>query len=180
MADTTNAAVTVENSKPTKAVVEPGDDQKALTTNVYLNANVCAKCSKPATMKCSKCKVVLTHYCSRECQRDDWKGHKKVCGKAPKTEPEPQFISFEDYMAEEGNQNMFADPITAMLNDGVIDGDGDGFVSEMNKAVEVRRSVHVTAMSNTDISMRDVAAANFSAVSNVVNTPPLCDSLHSS
>ena len=67
----------------------------------------------------------------RQCQ-------KALRNKAEKKEPPKQqesgFVSFEDYMAEEGNQNMFADPITAMLNDGVIN--GDGFVSEMNKAVE--------------------------------------------
>ena len=38
----------------------------------------CAKCSKPCTgQKCSRCKKVT--YCSKDCQRDDWRRHKKDC-----------------------------------------------------------------------------------------------------
>jgi hypothetical protein len=46
----------------------------------------CAVCGKAASdlaegeklRKCSKCE--LCHYCGAECQRADWKEHKKVCG----------------------------------------------------------------------------------------------------
>ena len=45
--------------------------------------SACASCKKspPAvTLKrCAKCSV--TPYCSRECQKADWKSHKKSCGK---------------------------------------------------------------------------------------------------
>ncbi|TVY83493.1 hypothetical protein LSUE1_G004861 [Lachnellula suecica] len=47
------------------------------------NEFVCNTCKKPATSfpnplkKCAKCQV--TKYCSRECQKDDWKAHKKIC-----------------------------------------------------------------------------------------------------
>ncbi|KAF9907095.1 hypothetical protein EC991_011313 [Linnemannia zychae] len=43
----------------------------------------CAKCSKTSSeggsslKRCSKCRSV--QYCSRECQKDHWKVHKKVC-----------------------------------------------------------------------------------------------------
>lgn len=40
----------------------------------------CQKCGKSdqGYQRCSKCKEV--YYCSRECQKDDWKTHKKICG----------------------------------------------------------------------------------------------------
>jgi hypothetical protein len=39
----------------------------------------CHNCSKVGkTWRCSKCKRV--RYCSRECQKSHWKGHKKTCG----------------------------------------------------------------------------------------------------
>ena len=39
----------------------------------------CNRCRKVATKKCANCETVK--YCSRECQRQDWKEHKKVCGR---------------------------------------------------------------------------------------------------
>mmetsp|Transcript_32109 Transcript_32109/g.78018 ORF Transcript_32109/g.78018 Transcript_32109/m.78018 type:complete len:759 (-) Transcript_32109:2558-4834(-) len=35
-----------------------------------------------ALMRCTRCKSI--HYCSKECQRADWKQHKKVCKPIPK------------------------------------------------------------------------------------------------
>lgn len=41
----------------------------------------CAKCSKRGScMRCVRCRKVT--YCSKECQRQDWKNHKPMC--APK------------------------------------------------------------------------------------------------
>lgn len=37
----------------------------------------CNRCRKPAAQKCGRCR--LTFYCSKECQRADWKQHKLVC-----------------------------------------------------------------------------------------------------
>ncbi|KAL2168561.1 hypothetical protein VTG60DRAFT_7166 [Thermothelomyces hinnuleus] len=42
--------------------------------------NACHKAPPEVTLKrCAKCSV--TPYCSRDCQKADWKAHKKVCGK---------------------------------------------------------------------------------------------------
>ncbi|QDS73390.1 hypothetical protein FKW77_007660 [Venturia effusa] len=37
----------------------------------------CAICSKPAPLKCSRCKSI--HYCDFECQKKDFKLHKIIC-----------------------------------------------------------------------------------------------------
>lgn len=39
----------------------------------------CAQCQKPALNKCKKCNKVA--YCSKDCQTEHWKMHKKVCCK---------------------------------------------------------------------------------------------------
>ncbi|GBC07966.1 hypothetical protein RclHR1_07820001 [Rhizophagus clarus] len=41
--------------------------------------NICNVCQKSSTLKCSRCHQ--TFYCSKDCQKKDWKSHKKSCGK---------------------------------------------------------------------------------------------------
>jgi hypothetical protein len=43
------------------------------------NDSTCNRCRKVADKKCANCENVK--YCSRECQRQDWKQHKKSCMK---------------------------------------------------------------------------------------------------
>ena len=45
----------------------------------------CANCKSvlETTQVCSRCKKV--YYCSRECQRTDWKSHKSFCSSSPLT-----------------------------------------------------------------------------------------------
>lgn len=51
-------------------------------------SEVCAGCKKSPTSlsqalkRCARCKEVF--YCSRECQKTDWKSHKKSCNKTPR------------------------------------------------------------------------------------------------
>ena len=40
---------------------------------------LCNRCRSQAVKLCGRCKVVK--YCSRECQSQDWKEHKKICGR---------------------------------------------------------------------------------------------------
>ena len=41
----------------------------------------CARygCDKDGKLRCGRCKIV--RYCSRECQRDEWRSHKLICKK---------------------------------------------------------------------------------------------------
>jgi ubiquitin-protein ligase len=50
------------------------DDQTENTAS-----RICSSCKKPRTtlLRCSGCRAVL--YCNRDCQRRDYKTHKKVC-----------------------------------------------------------------------------------------------------
>ena len=38
---------------------------------------VCFLCLEPSKLKCSKCLTI--QYCSKECQKKDWKIHKNNC-----------------------------------------------------------------------------------------------------
>ncbi|EON63549.1 hypothetical protein W97_02777 [Coniosporium apollinis CBS 100218] len=53
---------------------------------------LCTNCDKSETelelKRCGKCKVVL--YCSPECQKADWKTHKRFCRPAPDPQPVTQ------------------------------------------------------------------------------------------
>ncbi|KAF9113338.1 hypothetical protein BGX27_001788 [Mortierella sp. AM989] len=68
----------------------------------------CLRCSKTSTSdgsalkRCSKCKVAA--YCSKDCQKEDWKAHKKLCAslardaapKALSATPEKPFTKLQD------------------------------------------------------------------------------------
>lgn len=71
-------------------------DTPQLPTMPAAPTPVCATCAKKETelgqplQRCSKCSS--TRYCSRDCQKADWKDHKKTCGKeSPITPVEKPF-----------------------------------------------------------------------------------------
>jgi hypothetical protein len=45
---------------------------------------LCEVCDANPGRKCTKCEAA--YYCDRECQRKDWKEHKKICGNLPPNE----------------------------------------------------------------------------------------------
>ncbi|CAP65695.1 uncharacterized protein PODANS_7_960, partial [Podospora anserina S mat+] len=75
-----------------------------------LTMSSCTTCSKSASevplKRCAKC--TLTEYCSRECQKQDWKAHKKICGKPgqPGAEGRPFANSMHSQPHMEGNNSF--------------------------------------------------------------------------
>ncbi|PFH61460.1 hypothetical protein XA68_17291 [Ophiocordyceps unilateralis] len=60
-----------------------GTKERIFRTKLIIMAPECIHCKKsPPEVKlrnCAKCSSAL--YCSRDCQKADWKAHKKICGK---------------------------------------------------------------------------------------------------
>ncbi|KAF2096892.1 hypothetical protein NA57DRAFT_78482 [Rhizodiscina lignyota] len=62
---------------------------------VHVAPRVCKTCGIHETelknngklKRCAKCQNDQSLYCNRECQKKDWKDHKRVCGKENRTEP---------------------------------------------------------------------------------------------
>src|SRR5262245_53631628 len=42
-------------------------------------------CIKPGTLRCTGCTTPQSRYCSKECQKRDWKTHKFSCASAQKS-----------------------------------------------------------------------------------------------
>ena len=56
-----------------------GERERDLMKRVAKDAKLCdrADCDKAGTLRCGRCKK--GKYCSKECQREDWKYHKANC-----------------------------------------------------------------------------------------------------
>ena len=92
-------ALPLKLPKPSKAPVNPPNDPSIPACvkksdqmdhdQAPSGHDVCAVCRKKSSSSCSKCHAAS--YCSKECQRTDWKVHKMFCSlgpwpKAPKGE----------------------------------------------------------------------------------------------
>ena len=62
-----------------------------------LQQDFCNTCNAPAPLECGRCKVAC--YCSEECQRADWEGHKEFCL------PIPQHVE-ENRVSAPATQNV--------------------------------------------------------------------------
>lgn len=66
----------------------------------------CLKCGSEATKRCSKCVkrgVFSSYYCGRECQKSDWKAHKKRFGME---ESVVETLTESARLVKEGNANV--------------------------------------------------------------------------
>lgn len=55
----------------------PQSRRRAPLTMASNSTSACAICSKPASNRCSGCKI--NTYCGRDCQTSDWVKHKAIC-----------------------------------------------------------------------------------------------------
>lgn len=79
----------LKNSKPMSEAEETKTEEHSEINKMFLTfipdepdplevPNFCANCDVPeAKFNCSKCKKIF--YCSQNCQKEDWKNHKKLC-----------------------------------------------------------------------------------------------------
>ncbi|KAG4429458.1 hypothetical protein IFR05_015058 [Cadophora sp. M221] len=114
----------------------------------------CATCQKPQTelpaplKHCAKCKT--THYCSRECQKEGWKAHKRICGK-PNDGHNPGFhtaqsllgLTSEDYLHLLPEKDVFTQLIDCyrlrVEDEYVFRGDAGGLYGGENPLPDFKR-----------------------------------------
>ena len=58
------------------AIAVKGDINSSLNPLIAMN-KVCFLCLNPSRLKCSRCLTI--QYCSKECQKKDWKVHRNNC-----------------------------------------------------------------------------------------------------
>ena len=74
----------------------------------------CSWCHQLTETKCSACKEA--HYCSRKCQKSDWKKHKQICGKIKKLEPReddlnPTLVEAREEDVAENDEDRFEEVV---------------------------------------------------------------------
>ncbi|KAI1302222.1 putative MYND domain protein [Xylaria venustula] len=77
----------------------------------------CNGCKKTSAdlKKCAKCSTTL--YCSRECQKSDWKAHKKICGKQAHETHTPSSASASTPVSPpKGLEKPITQPFTRLSN----------------------------------------------------------------
>lgn len=79
-----------------------------------LECSICEKSPPEVTLKrCAKCST--TPYCSRECQKKDWKAHKKICGsQANSTTPSSTNSTTRNLSPPKGLERGISSPFTRL------------------------------------------------------------------
>ncbi|OWP03035.1 hypothetical protein B2J93_3661 [Marssonina coronariae] len=100
-----------------KAPWDPGyefsDDASSDADSSESDSPTCATCFKPESQlptslkRCAKCHTA--QYCSRDCQKEDWKAHKRVCGK-PVDQHNPGFHAINGLLGLSGNDYLHSLP----------------------------------------------------------------------
>jgi len=60
-------------------------------------SRICARCPEAGRNRCAKCRVVF--YCSKKCQKNDWKSHKPRCSEIHKSHKRLAFIDAKYFFA---------------------------------------------------------------------------------
>lgn len=137
----------VLNPHVLKKLLKISDRSMKTGRDVILKESGCHKpgCKNISCAKCGKCERV--RYCSRECQKKDWKRHKKVCGK----EESHRIVSirvFGDHVDEAdlphnpSSASLFLDEKGQILSEPtnpLFDAIASGSSANLKKAVEDRR-----------------------------------------
>jgi len=129
---------------------------------------ICSYCKNPGKKRCVACK---THYCSKECQTNDWPSHKLVCksqgGKATTRQMEP----VDDGINEDFHLSVPSEPeqISKLLGLQPAINNTDQFQS-----TEAKNFTSLSSNSTTDSLPSGVGVSlNSAQISNEVNLPPL-------
>lgn len=74
-----------------------------------ISSSFCANCNttENKSLRCTGCNIIF--YCSRECQKEDWKLHKNECGKLAKMSKEAKET------AEKGGNQLSSDMFKAFM-----------------------------------------------------------------
>ena len=67
-----------------------------------MEKSTCAVCQTPSKLQCSACKI--TYYCSRDCQKKDWKTHKQLCKKPTDSPAAPASQDKTEKLASSGSK----------------------------------------------------------------------------
>ena len=86
----------------------------------------CAKCSKPASQTCSRCKLGLNTqfykspvgYCSKSCQAEDWPAHKSLCKAANYRLQMHQACAIAEVIFLDARKEIFTENVVGIIRQG--------------------------------------------------------------